>query len=172
MIYIFPIELRFLTSASARLLAGRSDGDFGVYDFVFHTMLEDLTIMSRASQEYIQLTKRDKSAELLEKSIFGLWKFNNLKDEKSNYLTTLCSLLWRGKADNANRWAIALKIKDEIEQLEVIVPDKGSIMWDISLLEEKFHLDATKRENLAELIGQFSAAQTFKGHASPFILRL
>lgn len=172
MIYIFPIELRFLTSASARLLAGRNDGDFGVFDFIFHTMLENLTVMSRANQEYIHLTRRDKSAELLEKSIFGMWSFNNQVEENSTHDTKINSVMWRGKTDDANRWALALNSDEEIEQFEIIVPDNGAIIWDAEMLEQKFRLDTKSREELAHWLGLFNAAQIFKGHPSPFVLRL
>lgn len=171
MIYIFPIELRFLTSASARLLAGRNDGDFGVYDFIFHTILEELTIMSRANQEYIHLTRRDKSAEMLEKSIFGMWTFNNKTKENSEN-TKIVSVMWRGKTDSANRWALALKAADETEQFEIIVPDQGAIIWEAEKLEQKFQLETKSREELAQWLCLFNAAQTFSGHPSPFVLRL
>lgn len=171
MIHIFPIELRFLTSASARLLAGRNDGDFGVYDFVFHTMLENLTVMSRANQEYIHLTRRDKSAEMLEKSIFGMWTFNNQTKANSEN-TEIVSVMWRGKTDGANRWALALKTEDEIEQFEIIAPDQGAIIWDTEMLEQKFQLDSKSREELARWLCLFNAAQIFSDHPSPFVLRL
>ncbi|MCW5824423.1 MAG: hypothetical protein KIT34_16590 [Cyanobacteria bacterium TGS_CYA1] len=172
MIHIFPIELQFLTSASARLIAGRNDGDFGVYDFIFYTVLENLTVMSRANQEYIHLTRRDKSAELLEKSIFGMWSFNNPVEKKSTHDTEIISVIWHGKTESANRWALALKADEEIEQFEIIVPDDGPVIWDAEMLEQKFRLDPKSREELAHWLGLFNAAQIFKGHPSPFVLRL
>ncbi len=171
MIHIFPIELRFLTSSSCCLLAGRSDGDIGAYDFVFHTVIDNLAIMSRASQEYIFLTRRDKSAEILEKSIFALWRFNHPTKEKPS-LTQIKSIMWRGKAEKANRWAIALQSVEAHEQFEVILPEKGSIMWDISMLEDKFKLEKEARECLADSILQFNSAQIYSGLPSPFVLRL
>ncbi|MDX2107985.1 MAG: hypothetical protein SFY67_16420 [Candidatus Melainabacteria bacterium] len=143
-----------------------------MYDFIFHTMLENLTVMSRANQEYIHLTRRDKSAELLEKSIFGMWSFNNRIEERSTHNTKISSIIWRGKTDAANRWAVALNDEDETEQFEIIVPDEGAIIWDAEMLEQKLRLDTKSREELTHWLGLFNAAQIFKGHPSPFVLRL